>query len=213
VNGIWNAQTRRGMGEFTRRANARLPVDRADPVLLVLLETNQELSCGAAGAPPLQEASARNDGRRAERTDEIAGIAEQRTVEAREAPVRVPEPTRAPSPARVAGPDRVPAPVAAVSADTQPGAEDLGYSAEQKRAPNPITSVQTASIEQDTETGSVGAGEAAALAAAGAATAPRERASPPERRRTARRYKKQPSLAKSVSKGLKSIQRSLNKLF
>jgi hypothetical protein len=73
--------------------------------------------------------------------------------------------------------------------------------------------VQTASIEQDTETGSIGAGEAAALAAAGTAMAPREKAAPPERRRAARKYKKQPSLAKSVSKGLQSIQRSLNKLF
>jgi hypothetical protein len=100
VNGVWNAQTRRGMGEFTRRVNARLPVDSADPVLLVLLETNQEVSCTSGTT------SARNDERRAERKDEIAGIADERAAETREAPVRVPEPVRE-------------------TADAQPRAEDL----------------------------------------------------------------------------------------
>jgi len=47
VNGAWNAATRRGMAEFTQKANARLPVDRPAPVLLALLEQNEDLLCGA----------------------------------------------------------------------------------------------------------------------------------------------------------------------
>lgn len=178
VNGVWNAQTRRGMAVFTSRVNARLPVDRADPVLLMLLESNQEVSC-TGGAT-----SARN---------EVASIAEQREAGTRDL-------QRAAITEEATDEPQV----------KPPRAEDLGYSAEERRAPNPLSSVETASTGIDTETGSIGAGEAAA----GAAATPRERASRPEqRRRTARRYKKQPSLARSVSKGLKSLQRSLNKLF
>ncbi len=47
VNGVWTAATRAGMDEFTSRVNARLPVDRPDPVLLALLETHNEISCTA----------------------------------------------------------------------------------------------------------------------------------------------------------------------
>lgn len=187
VNGIWNAQTRRGMGTFTDRVNARLPVDRADPVLLVLLETHNTTTC-AAGAPVKAD----------ERRAEVASIEDRRPDERRETRVTdVAEETSEPA---------------------SPRAEDLGYSAEAQRAPNPMASMQTASTERNAETAGFGAGETAALAAAGTAAAgaavtPRERASPPERRRTARKYKKQPNLAKSVSKGFKSLQRSLNKLF
>jgi hypothetical protein len=191
VNGVWNVQTRRGMATFTGLVNARLPVDRADPVLLVLLETNQQISCTSGVT------SARNDEQKAERRNEVASIAEERSPEKREIPRAAVTTEEAADEVQV----------------KQPRAEDLGYSAEDKRAPNPLSSVQTASTEMGTETGSIGAGEAAALAAAGAAATTHERASRPERRRTARKYKKQPSLAKSVSKGLKSIQRSLNKLF
>lgn len=191
VNGVWNVQTRRGMAAFTGLVNARLPVDRADPVLLVLLETNQQISCTSGVT------SARNDEQKGERRNEVASIAEERSSEKREIPRAADATEEAADEVQV----------------KQPRAEDLGYSAEDKRAPNPLSSVQTASTEMGTETGSIGAGEAAALAAAGAAVAPREKVSRPERRRTARKYKKQPSLAKSVSKGFKSIQRSLNKLF
>jgi len=47
VNGVWTASTQAGMGEFTARVNARLPVDRPDPVLLALLETHNKISCTA----------------------------------------------------------------------------------------------------------------------------------------------------------------------
>lgn len=176
VNGVWNAPTRRGMAEFTDRVNAQLPVDRVDPVLLVLLETHNTTSC--TGEAPAKA-----------RPAETASIAPR--SDARDVTRVSVEPEEV-----VAAPPR---------------AEDLGYSSAERRAPNPMTSMQTASTEPDS--GSFGTGEAAALTAAGAAAMHRERAAPPERRRTARKYKKKPSLARSVSKGLKSLQRSLDKLF
>lgn len=50
VNGSWTAQTSAAMDEFTMRVNARLPVDRPDPVLLALLETHDGVSCASADA-------------------------------------------------------------------------------------------------------------------------------------------------------------------
>jgi len=47
ANGAWSAGTRRGMAEFTHRANARLPVDRPAPELLSLIEQNADIVCGA----------------------------------------------------------------------------------------------------------------------------------------------------------------------
>lgn len=57
VDGRWNAATRRAMGAFTGVVNARLPVDQPDPVLLVLLETHQDASCGQAPGQKQQLAS------------------------------------------------------------------------------------------------------------------------------------------------------------
>ncbi len=45
VNGAWSPSTRKAMGEFTGLVNARLPVDHPDPILLVLLETHDKVSC------------------------------------------------------------------------------------------------------------------------------------------------------------------------
>lgn len=55
VNGIWSASTQKAMSEFAARTNARLPVDRADPVLLALVENNRDVTCGD-GPPPAQSA-------------------------------------------------------------------------------------------------------------------------------------------------------------
>ena len=54
VNGAWSPSTRKAMGEFTGLVNARLPVDHPDPILLVLLETHDKVSCAGAArtAPP-----------------------------------------------------------------------------------------------------------------------------------------------------------------
>ncbi|WP_072396508.1 hypothetical protein [Hyphomicrobium sp. CS1GBMeth3] len=78
VNGIWTASTQAAMREFTARVNARLPVNRADPVLLALIETHHEASCTDA-APSAQSAEAAagvetqrsGSGQRAERRAEL----------------------------------------------------------------------------------------------------------------------------------------------
>lgn len=57
VDGRWNAATRRAMGAFTGVVNARLPVDQADPVLLVLLETHHDATCGRSQEQKPQLAS------------------------------------------------------------------------------------------------------------------------------------------------------------
>ncbi|MCC7253357.1 hypothetical protein [Hyphomicrobium sp.] len=141
INGIWSASTRAAMGEFTARVNARLPIDRADPVLLALLETHNKISCtadcsvggedeGCVSRPPVQRS-------------EVASIERQRPAEARA--------------------ERLPAPNLA---ETPNGADDLGFNTEDQRAPNPINSVQTASTERDD---GMGMEDAAALTAAGVA--------------------------------------------
>jgi hypothetical protein len=171
VNGVWNVPTRNGMAAFTERVNAQLPVDRADPVLLVLLETHNTTSCTG-------DAPARTEERRTDERREVTRV----SVDAEEA-------------------------VAA-----GPRAEDLGYSAERQRAPNPITAVQTASTEPATDGGSFGAGEAAALTAAGAVAYEVTKKQKKPRHAT-RKYRKKNSFSRSVSKGFRQIQRSLNKLF
>lgn len=47
VNGAWNANTREAMRDFTTRANAALPVDKPDYLLLTLLKSHNGRSCGA----------------------------------------------------------------------------------------------------------------------------------------------------------------------
>jgi hypothetical protein len=172
INGVWTPSTRAAMGEFTARVNARLPVDRADPVLLALLETHNKITCSdEADAPP-----------RAPKA-EVASVEEAgATASMRDSPT---------PPISGAAPSH--------------GAEDLGYSAGSQRAPNPIAAVQE-SAEPDGET----LDETAVVPAA--VPAP-QRATNPEPRRAARKYKKQPSLSRQVSKSFKSLQRSLNKLF
>lgn len=187
VNGVWSVPTRKAMAEFTGLVNARLPVDRPDSVLLVLLETHNTTSCSdgaSAGA---------DDRRTRDRRTETASIEQRRTDEKREM-TRVPVETEAAIP--------------------KARSEDRGYSAEERQPSDAASSVETAAVEPEPGSDTLGTGEAAALAAAGTAAATTHyKASPPERRRTSRRYKKQPSLARSVSKGFRQIQRSLNKLF
>ncbi|KAB2940552.1 MAG: hypothetical protein K8F92_11870 [Hyphomicrobium sp.] len=47
ANGAWNANTREAMRDFTTRANAALPVDKPDYLLLTLLKSHTGRSCGA----------------------------------------------------------------------------------------------------------------------------------------------------------------------
>ena len=46
IDGEWGPATRRAMKDFTDRANAVLPLDRPDPVLLALLQSQKKVMCG-----------------------------------------------------------------------------------------------------------------------------------------------------------------------
>jgi hypothetical protein len=59
VNGHWSTQSRRAMAAFLERANARLPTDQAEGVLLALIKHHSGPACGSC--PTGQEAS--TDGR------------------------------------------------------------------------------------------------------------------------------------------------------
>lgn len=50
INGTWTASTRKAMGAFIERANAKLPIDKADPVLLALVQHHAGLACGSCPA-------------------------------------------------------------------------------------------------------------------------------------------------------------------
>ena len=171
VNGTWNVSTRKGMAEFTALVNARLPVDHPDPILLVLLETHDKVSCAGGeprAAPPLQRG-------------EVASTADERRSETRDgAAYDVPKATKPPS----------------RTASAEPESE----------------TPETASVSGGA---AVAAGGAAALTAAAVAPGQKSVAEEPgvaEPKRTTRKYR-QPSLSRQVSKGFKSIQRSLNKIF
>jgi len=59
VNGHWSAQTRKAMAAFLERANAKLPTDQADGVLLALIRHHLGAACGSC--PTGQQTS--TDGR------------------------------------------------------------------------------------------------------------------------------------------------------
>lgn len=188
VNGIWSASTRAGMGEFAGRVNARLPVGRADPVLLALLETHNKISCTDDCTTGGEESCVARSAEPPVRRNEVAGVEQKRPAKAElREDVEVGPPPVPPTPAKAR-------------------AEDLGFSTEEQRVPNPIASVQTASTEPE----DVRVTETSALPAA---VAPAPRITKPERRRASRKYRKQPSLSRQVSRGFRQIQRSLNKLF
>lgn len=167
VNGAWSPSTRKAMGEFTGLVNARLPVDHPDPILLVLLETHDKVSC-TPGASPTGK-------------DEYASAGDERSADARAARNDVPETREAPK---------------------APKTERAVASAEQESdAPEPAYVLGSAA---GTAVG------AAAATAAVAGPAPGEKSTTAEPRR--RKYR-QPSLSRQVSKGFKSIQRSMKAIF
>lgn len=186
INGVWTASTRAAMGEFTARVNARLPVDSADPVLLALLETHNKISCTAecnAGADGGKGCMPR--GAPPEHKSEVAAVEQQRPAEVREE-----------------------AAASSPSAQTGAGsAGDVGSASQDRRTQSAVAPVETASVEP------VAANPDERAAALPVAVAPAPKVTSPERRRTARKYKKQPSLSREVSKGFRQIQRSLNSLF
>ncbi|HJU30636.1 MAG TPA: hypothetical protein VJ740_04250, partial [Hyphomicrobiaceae bacterium] len=56
IDGHWNAATRQGMKTFTDRVNAKLPVERPDPILLALVQSQREPVCVPACAEGPQAA-------------------------------------------------------------------------------------------------------------------------------------------------------------
>jgi hypothetical protein len=56
INGVWTAETRRAMSAFLARANATLPVDKPDAILLALLQNEPDARCGSC--PPGQQPGA-----------------------------------------------------------------------------------------------------------------------------------------------------------
>jgi hypothetical protein len=46
LSGVWTLSSRDAMKEFTERANASLPVDRPDPVLLAMVQNQEQGICG-----------------------------------------------------------------------------------------------------------------------------------------------------------------------
>lgn len=91
VNGTWSNPTRRGMAQFASLVNARLPVDRPDPVLLALLETHQQVACtpgcdDGAGpdCPGYSEPPARKE--KVARADDERPVEKEPPAEVRKAP-------------------------------------------------------------------------------------------------------------------------------
>jgi hypothetical protein len=177
INGVWSSSTRAAMGEFTARVNARLPVDRADPVLLALLETHNKISCTGDCSMGAAEGCTQRASLPREKSD-VASAERSKRDDTREE-------------------------AHASSSPTSGSAEDLGY--DDQRRPNPIGDLQTASVNPAEPS----VDETSALPPA---AVPAPKAASPEHRKASRKYK-QPSFAREVSKGLKSLQRSINKLF
>ena len=194
VNGVWSPSTRKAMAAFTTVVNARLPVNRADPVLLVLIESNPAALCSpdcardggeACGAP-----AAAQDAR-----PQLATLKEGRENRSAERTVADDTPEAAPP----------------ALADEDPAQPESRAEAPLPRARETETR-EIAAVDPEPSASEAGL-ETAALPAAAAASAVSRKAARPDRPRVARRYKKQPSFSRQVSKGFKSLQRSLNKLF
>lgn len=199
VNGVWSPSTRKAMAAFTTVVNARLPVNRADPVLLVLIESNPAALCSpdcardggeVCGAP-----AAAQDAR-----PQLATLKEGREDRSAERTVADDTPEAAPP----------------ALADEDPAQPESRAEAPLPRARETETreteNREMAAVDPEPSASEPGL-ETAALPAAAAASAVSRKAARPDRPRVARRYKKQPSFSRQVSKGFKSLQRSLNKLF
>jgi hypothetical protein len=201
VNGVWSPSTRKAMAAFTTVVNARLPVNRADPVLLVLIESNPAALCSpdcardggeACGAPAAAQGA----------RPQLATLDSQPAT---------PEDGREDLPARRTVTDDTPEAAPPALAEEDPAQPESRAEAPLPRA-RETENREIAAVDPEPSASDPGL-ETAALPAAAAASAVSRKAARPDRPRVARRYKKQPSFSRQVSKGFKSLQRSLNKLF
>ncbi|WP_439544211.1 peptidoglycan-binding domain-containing protein [Hyphomicrobium sp.] len=212
VNGVWSPATRKAMAEFTSVVNASLPVNRADPVLLVLIESNPGASCtpdcvkdggsacgSPAAAPPVNAPNAKPQvaSLDEDRASGPAGSADEDDADATAAKA----PAAAPAP-----PEKRTAPT-----PSERGAVPVPSEARRVPAPPEAREIATAQPEPTVSETDV---ETAALPAAAAIS---RKAEPTERRvvrkNSARKYKQKSSFNREFNKGMKSLQRSLNKLF
>lgn len=211
VNGVWSPATRKAMAAFTSVVNASLPVNRADPVLLVLIESNPGASCAPdcakdggsacgspAAPPPVNAPNAK---------PQVASLDEDRASGPAENAVEDDADATAPKPTAVAPAESVPQ----ASAPSERRA--VPVPPEVRTVPAPPETRETAAVQPE-PTASETDIETAALPATAAIS---RRAEPSERRvvrkNYPRKYKQKSSFSRSVEKGMKSLQRSLNKLF
>ncbi len=180
VSGVWSPSTRKAMAAFADVVNASLPVNRADPVLLVLIESNPGASCtpdcakdggSACGQPARKPEVASLDENGAPGPDETS---------AEENPETTAEPTATMQ--------------STLAAPAGPGARETSAA---RLAPQPETDVETAALP--------------------APSALARNAEPDDRRdvrqASTRKYKKKSSFSREFNKSMKSLQRSLDKLF
>lgn len=116
AHGAWTSSSRRAMQAFLVEANATLPVDRPDPALLSLLESNPRTRCGNEGpnTPPLQREAALEAPAAA---GQRAPAAEQVATEGMTAPPPGFQAVTPSAPVEAAPSERAPSPYAQASAD------------------------------------------------------------------------------------------------
>lgn len=211
VNGVWSPATRKAMAAFTSVVNASLPVNRADPVLLVLIESNPGASCtrdcakdggsacgSPAAAPPVNAPNVK---------PQVASLDEDRAAGSAGNAVEDDADATAPTPTAVAPAESVPQ----ASAPAERRAVVVPSEARRVPAPPDAREIATAQPEPTASETDI---ETAALPAAAAIS----RTTEPGGRRvvrknSARKYKQKTSFSREFNKGMKSLQRSLNKLF
>ncbi|HRN84569.1 MAG TPA: hypothetical protein PK857_07090 [Hyphomicrobium sp.] len=191
VDGVWAGQTTAAMEEFTRRVNARLPVEEPDAVLLALVETHDDVSCAVenageeAGPPPEQAVLETGSIRRDSPTMKREAIMTRDVVLSSSA-----------------------------TFETHGRAEHLSYADETR----PASKTEVPHREARASTASVAAHEPAEVSPAVVAPPPVARVPKAVRRdrirRSSRRaHRKPPSLSRSLSRSFRSIQRNMNRLF
>ncbi|MBK9078134.1 MAG: hypothetical protein IPL91_02880 [Hyphomicrobium sp.] len=196
INGQWTAASREAMRRFVSAANARLPVDTPDPVLLALVDSNPELKCSNAETATTAAADA-----------PTAHSAEEPQTVA----TPIPSNAAASSPPLIRAPGQAPRPLAA-STNTTPEAPG-----------EPTSSELTSRLDSAADDVVVPAvATAAATATATAAYKPSSLVSAEKKkpRRTSYRNskpaRKKPStidnVSRSITKSVDSLQRSLGYL-
>lgn len=185
VDGVWAGQTTAAMEEFTRRVNARLPVEEPDAVLLALVETHDDVSCAVENAGEEQAVLETGSIRRDSPTMKREAIMTRDGVLSSSA-----------------------------TFETHGRAEHLSYADETRPAsktevPHREARASTASVAAH-EPAEV---SPAVVAPPPVARVPKAVRRDRVRRTSRRAHRKPPSLSRSLSRSFRSIQRNMNRLF